>query len=208
MKKILAIALAALMIAAMAVPAFAAGEVFTEGTDADGSDVLPQRGSVKVTYGVAQSYIVTIPQDVAFDEATVDEDKNLYSENTLTVSNVKIRGNEKLTVAITSKYGYNLVDENQVSANVTYWIATSYDAAAQAFGNTASDKLENNEVALVVNRPVGNDGTDDATGGVADLTFMTKGTSQQGSYFDMLTFTVDIEEDDALKAQNTITRID
>ena len=185
MKKILAIALAVLMLAAMAVPAFAANQelVFTENAE---ENVLPERGNVVVTYGVAQSYLVTIPQDVAFSDTA------LKDERTLSVANLKLRGDEKLTIAIDSEYDYKLVDTNKKSVDVDYWIATS-DYTEDAVGiNTPTEKLADEAIALVVNRPDGNTGANQPTSGAVTLTFETLGTSQQGNYIDTLTFTVAI----------------
>ena len=203
MKKILAITLAVLMLLALAVPAFAAEQeqVFTEGTDAEGSDVLPQEGDIKVTYGVAQSYIVTIPVDVGFaeDEQGAIED----IDRTLSVTDVKIKGNEQITVAIDSLYDYKLVDTNQKSVDVTYTVSPkSY--TGDVVETTTGTAIVDEAVVLTVNRPVGNDGTDDATDGTVVLTFHTAGTSQQGNYVDVLTFTVDIVED-GVTAGGTIT---
>ena len=189
MKKILAIALAALMIAAMAVPAFADNiELSSDvGATFDGEG---QQTVIK--YGVSESYTVTIPAELTLDptEAT---------DMVIAASKVKIAGNKQLEVKISStqynKNGDNkwtLVDTNEVddapvSDDVIYFIKkdsvdvvsastvvlTVESIAQGTTGDTSSNSIEGNE-------------------GSVTLKLSTPGTAQVGNYEDKLTISVAI----------------
>lgn len=199
MKKILALVLAIIMMAAIAVPAFAEDPVRADRTqsetfvgDADNAETASP--DVKVTYGVTQSYVIIIPADVTFVEG--GDGKIASLESTLAADKVRIAGNEKLTVAIDSLYNYKLVDTNQASIDVDYTIKV--DDAQVALADKA--------VALTVNRPDGNAGLTGSDGSVK-LTFATNGTAQEGNFEDYLTFNVSIVVDASLLDTSKVTKI-
>ena len=129
MKKFLAIALAALMIAALAVPAFAAEMNWEEvdGTERTATDVhygenndVPgadnylvdaedsQGQQTIVKYGVAQAYIVTIPAEIRLHQAT-EANKvgdqtvgGVYGYEMLGVSDVVIAKGEEICIYVSS----------------------------------------------------------------------------------------------------------
>ena len=181
MKKILALVLAIIMMAAIAVPAFAAATT-QQVVDANNAS---NTEDVKVTYGVTQSYIVVIPIDVNFEEA---EDGTIASHTRdLTAKDVRIAGNEYLTVAIDSLNGWKMKDAAAKSSAVSYTVKV----------DAATDPLADNGVALSLDRPEGNQGVVGATKTVV-LTFATAGTAQEGTYEDKLTFNVAINVNEEL----------
>ena len=133
MKKFLAIALAALMIAALAVPAFAADMTWTEpdgvertaddthygvGNDDPASDNYLDDAEDSygedtiVKYGVAQAYIVTIPAEIRLHQAAADTDTQtkggVYGYEKLGVSDVVIANGEEICIYVSSaNYGTN-----------------------------------------------------------------------------------------------------
>ncbi len=203
MKKFLAIALAVLMIAAMAIPAFAADEVRAfddqekivtdEDTpeEADGS-VDPNADKTQdflVEYGVDQSYTVTIPADVFFDadslQTSGDYNGNYMITRVVKADDVKIAGDETLTVKVASANEWTMPDTNGKS------VAVDYGATI----GTADEKFTNKEdnTVLTVEAPEANNGTE-GRDGTATITFFTIGTAQEGNYRDVLTFTISVTE--------------
>ncbi len=211
MKKLIALALAILMIAAMAIPAFAADEN-GDGADEDATvqvtdnvvdelwdgkaepDGEQDMTDVEVQYGVDQTYLVTIPCELMFDPTT------LTTSATLNVSNVQIAGDEQVYVEIASGHqtvddakAWQMVDQNEsaaggeASARVTY--------TAKIDGYTAA--LVDEDVVLTVAAPEGNKGINNQQSGSVLISFATAGTTQEGNYLDTLTFTVGIENKDA-----------
>ncbi len=200
MKKIIALVLAVLMIAAMSIPAFA-DRAFseTEQTVADTNvdevvdgtadpDASAETKDFLVEYGVDQTYTVTIPADVFFTgSADTEGDFKDYfkQERTVSAADVKIAGNEKLTVTVASATNFwKMVDTNGASTAVDYFCTK--DTVANKF---AQDEAEHE--VLSVAAPVGNNGTTGNSGSQA-VTFFTKGTAQEGNYKDVLTFAVDV----------------
>ena len=89
MKKLLSLVLAVMMLCSVSATVFAA--------DLDeGSNV----GSITVSYGVAEGYVVTIPADVSASTAGV--------ETTLSASSVLIPDGKTLTVSVASTNNFNL----------------------------------------------------------------------------------------------------
>ncbi len=210
MKKFLAIALAALLIAAMAIPAFAVstGEVITDaivpevqGGVAD-TNAPVNSGDVFIEYGVDQKYTVTIPKDLLFDPTT------LTVSATVSASDVQIAGDEQLVIKIKSSHQtedenkvWQMHDTNNKSTPVSYWGILDLDVAT---GETDSEsgeaikvpnvnKLVNDDTILVVEAPEGDAGVDKQTKGSVTIDFFTNGTTQEGNYKDVFTFTIDVE---------------
>jgi len=189
MKKFLALALAIIMMAAIAVPAFAA--TIDETTN-------PQTATTTVTYGVSQSYVVTVPDAVDFAQGNT-------KTATVSASEVVIPGNRKLQVAIASAAGEYTVPNSSVvydakvawtmventkngSAAVPYTVnLTRNKTGAEDADFENVEKLANNGVVLTV---LSNDAD---LAGESTLYFDTIGTNQAGQYTDTLTFTVSLE---------------
>ena len=195
MKKILALVLAIIMMAAIAVPAFAEDPVREDRTqvenfvgDADNTETVSP--DVKVTYGVAQTYTLSIPADVALEDYTNQGGNdtnlnNLRATASIGATNVKINGKETLTVTATSKNSWKLVDENGKSTAVDYALKMSATESNYA-------ALVDNTV-LTVATPTGNNGIVGNTG-TSHLEFTSKGTAQEGIFSDIITFNVVITE--------------
>ena len=203
MKKVLALALALIMMLAIAIPAFAAtGEsgtsVFGDSLNA-AEDNVTVNDKVEVEYGVLQAYEITIPADVNFGYA--DTTVHGYSTTRdIKADKIVIAGNEWLVVTVASANNWQMVDankdasDNPISDNVDY-TATLADMTTAAddtitFSNTNNTK----DTVLVVAAADGNKGYEDAkkATGTNTITFATAGTAQEGRFLDTLTFSVEI----------------
>lgn len=194
MKKILALVLAIIMMAAIAVPAFAEDPVRADRTqtetyvgDADNAETMSP--DVKVTYGVLQTYTISIPADVNLapnDGGSFANGNNLRATAVLGASNVKINGKETLTVTATSKNSWVLKDEKGKSVDVDY----TFKAGDDVDSYTRDCK---SAAVLTVDTPEGNKGIVGNTG-TAYLEFASGGTAQEGTYSDLITFNVTIAE--------------
>ena len=178
MKKILAIALAVLMIAVLAVPAFAADVVIKQDTtDAEQNPVTS--GKAEIKYGVDQTYTVTLPSEINFGTETA-------ISTTISASDVVIAGDKKLVVTIASENAWTMV--NTASSPVAYGLfldatsAPTYDADADDIAANGATVLEVASSAVAANT------------GSETLWFATKGTSQAGQYSDNLTFTITVAD--------------
>ena len=92
MKKIIALAIAVLMLAALAVPAFAAA----------GSDTINATGDTTVTYTVGNSYVLTVPANITVGGAA----------GKIAVSEYNVITAKKVSVAATSEEGFVLTTTN------------------------------------------------------------------------------------------------
>ncbi len=173
MKKTIALILAIVMMAAMAVPAFAAASVETQTVSAAGSQ------EATVTYGVTETYKVTLPSAINFNDAkTVDA--------TVTVAdNMVIKNNTSVKVTMISKENqgiatgeWKMVSEEGAVLKYTVTKPTAVNVPNN-FGGTAE------EILSVPSNAAG-------TGGSVTLTFATEGTSQAGTFTDTITFGVSV----------------
>ena len=200
MKKFLALALAIVMMAAIAVPAFAAPTRIDQEDDPDET----KSATATVTYGVNKTYTVTVPDAVAFPT----DGTNAITAD-VSAEDVVIPGSQKLVVSVASAAGSYTVP-NSGDPGVTYdakveWTlvevtkngsnAVPYSVYVGAAGAQAkpqdADALTNAlGTVLTVNSSTG---AAAATGG-AKLFFETVGTNQSGNYIDTLTFTVALED--------------
>ncbi len=89
MKKLLCLALAAVLLCSFSVT------IFADGLNEDNTV-----GSITVSYGVSESYVVTIPADIAISTSGV--------ESTLSASSVLIPDGKTLTVSATTQNDFNL----------------------------------------------------------------------------------------------------
>ena len=197
MKKTLALILAIVMMAALAVPAFAAETTPTQ-AGVLSSDTLVGEGTkgCTVTYGVSQTYTVSLPTAVNFAYGIAGSVQSQTAN--VTVSNFVINGSNKLVVTMDSNNGtaggWAMVDVSGGSTAVPYTIS-----AAAADGNGANVTIPN---ANVTNAVVAGDvkatsilevaSNVEGNGGGVVLTFATAGTKQAGDYSDQITFGVSI----------------
>ena len=107
MKKMMAMAMAATMVMAAAVPAMA------------------DEKSMTVTYGVDAGYVLTIPSDVTFTKSA------LTGSGDVKVTEALLAADETLTVTIKSTNGYNLVYDTD--SKIVYTVTP---AGGQAFSGT------------------------------------------------------------------------
>ena len=199
MKKVLALALALVMMMAIAIPAFAAEETQVLSKVEDSVDKLGTGTDIK--YGVTQAYTITIPADVTFTEAVGHvAGQDLTAQRILSATDVVISGNEWLVVKIASKYQttvgedevWQMHEENEAT---TKSVPVSYTATAVDNDATVAENdpvvLLDNSIALVVAPVTGNVSTA-GNDGSTTIDFATKGTGQEGSYIDVLTFSCEI----------------
>lgn len=198
MKKIFALALAIVMMMAIALPVFA--EESTEATKlstvyGEDNDSQIVDDEFELEYGVAQTYTVIIPEEISFNAGLKDQ------KRTLSVENAILAGNERIEISIDSLNDWQLLDYETdnvagttvsgISDAVDYWFDTKSGTVinfdATQFGTTY-DRYDD---VLVVDRAAGNKGIEGAKGSV-DLYFSTRGTAQEGTYRDYLTFVVEI----------------
>lgn len=159
MKKIIAIVLAIVMMAAISVPAFAA------------FDQSNKSAQITVSYGISEKYTLSVPADV---DLTLDAETN--AQQTLTASNVVIPANKKLVVSVTSTNTWNmLATDGSGNAAVPYTL--KLDSSSNAIVDKTATILEVTPGSL-----------NTAASGSVILNFATTGTSQSGKWADTLTF--------------------
>lgn len=125
MKKLLIIVLAVVMLCSVSVTAFAA--------DLDEDNKV---GTVTVSYGVAEGYVVTVPTDVIVSTAGV--------ETSLSASSVLIPDGKTLTVSVTSANNFALAN---AGSTIPYTVfvgeieqtEASFTALSLASGTTSGD---------------------------------------------------------------------
>lgn len=183
MKKVLALVIAIVMMAAIAVPAFAADETYTFGPN-DGEtgtyDTL-------VEFGVTGGYTITIPVQVLFS--------GLRGEAKVTASSVIIAGNETLNITVKSdNYGtttagkWVMKEKDNKSTPVDYTITMPGDP-------NAVDVVSETTVILAVTTADSLTTPGNVISGYTDtvtLSLATAGTSQVGTYRDTLTFFAEV----------------
>lgn len=158
MKKIISLALAVMMIATMSVTAFAA--TIENGT-----------GTVEVTYGVSESYTVTIPADITLTA-------NQESDMEISASDVVIPYGNELTVSISST---NYTDSK--------W----YLVEAANTANKLEYSVKNGENAVASGDTILTVAAGTAENQTVNLTTKLVGTAtHSGTYKDTLTFSVSV----------------
>ena len=100
MRKIIAIILAVVMLAAMSIPAFA--KTLADESNSDKSDTVP------VTYTSSQGYEVEIPNEFALTDEDADGIAN--GSGTVTAKKAKLGNGKKLIVTVASANNTNMVD--------------------------------------------------------------------------------------------------
>lgn len=153
MKKLLALVLTVIMLCSVSVTAFAA--------DLDeGNNV----GTITVSYGVDEGYVVTIPADVTVSTAGV--------ETTLSASSVLIPDGKTLTVSVASTNNFNL---EYAGSQIPYTVSV---------GETEQTTATFTALSI----------TSGTTSGSVKLTFKTTDAdiakaTKSGNHTDTLTFT-------------------
>ena len=193
MKKIIALVVALVMMAAIAVPAFAEDnhqEVFA------GNSANLTNGTV-VKYGTTQTYTVTIPAQLNLNAAEIDVQR-------VEVSDYKLAAGKQLEIIIGSGLAgtyYNVDDYS------TWWLVE----ADEEFNPLAKPQdptqpQEGEKLAQDVKYNVFGDGVKISRGGLlfyvdassiatpkgADLYATTEGTSYAGCFTDTITFTAKV----------------
>lgn len=125
MKQLISFVLVAVLVCSVSVTAFAAE--LDEGS---------KTGSITISYGVAEGYVVTIPADISVSEAGV--------ESVLSASSVLIPDGKMLTVSVTSANGFCLECTGSkipytVSVEGAVQSSATFTALAVASGNTEGD---------------------------------------------------------------------
>ena len=167
MKKVLMILLTLAMVFSMAGVVSAENSITTDGGT----------GDVVVSHDIADSFVVTLPSNVAFTES------NLKSEQAITASGVLIPSKNILRVTVDSGTdGFKLTNGTGLSVSEILYTVT-------ANGNEIN---ENNKIVLEVTEGVGS-----ASSSIIFETTLEniKKATLSGKHTDMLTFTVGIEND-------------
>ena len=194
MKKIIALALAILMMAAIALPAMADDDVTEPVIATDLANQVDKTAQTQVTFGVTDRYTVTVPSVVAFGT-------DLSKTATISATDVVVAADQKLQVKIASAtaYDYDGEGENEAVAKEAWTLVeTSQNgSAAVAYKVALAADTEEEEATALINDDVvltvvsnQTDGQGTVTRALsATLYFSTDGTTQSGSYADVLTFT-------------------
>lgn len=202
MKKLLALALAVVMMMAIALPAFAADGAESKSswgvTDETpgAADIQSDFDNVVLEYGVAQAYEVTIPADINF--GYMNPGDNVLSDvRNVAVTNAVIAGTETLVITVVSENGWTMADTFNKSTAVSYTAAIEGRTAgifSETYDNNTDSADEKVYTVMTVAAATGNEGIDPDNDADVDITFTTAGTAQEGLYRDTLTFTVAIIE--------------
>ena len=193
MKKIIALVVAILMIASMSVVAFAAeAPIETVYGDDDASNTV---NNIELRYGVAQTYTVTIPENINFTNSLTD------NARTISVADAIIAKNERIDISILSANNWKLVDyetanvEGSTASNVSdpvdYWFSEQTGTTVDVDDDRFTYTYNGSNAVLSVNPVTGNINTDGASG-TKTIYFSTRGTGQEGTFLDYLTFVVDV----------------
>ena len=183
-----------------------------------------QKEQVEIKYGVAQAYTVTIPEGINLHQYNGNTNNAqvkgyVYSKQIVTVEDVVVAKGEYLNIYLSSK---NTSAKNRTwklkdtmedlggntttgSEDVEYQVKSGPAMASNYyFTGALTEKvsgIENGGAILTCEFAKGNAGTTGSTANVG-LFFSSKGTAQEGTYVDLLTFTVKIETA-AATIQNT-----
>ena len=170
MKKIFAIALVIVMMAAISIPAFAAEVV--------GSDTGALSNKTEIEYGVDQTYTVTIPDKI-------DIDVNRNGTGTVKVENACIPAGTKIKVSVNS----DNTPANDSQNTWELWDAATSGTKAQPVGYTISvDSQALTRGATFLQAP----SAVTFTAVEKTLNIAVNKTMQVATYKDFLTFSVAI----------------
>ena len=169
MKKIIALVVAIVMMAAMVVPGFAAVK----------EDIVANEtnlGGTTITYGTNQMYTVTIPDSFRL-EAGVDK------EQTVTVSDYMLAADKVLTITVDSE-----------QATETAWFLKEIDAATGADDVEFTITKKGGSAIAPGGVVLTADTVENADEVVATLVFNTAGTSQVAEFQAVITFSAKVDK--------------
>ena len=172
MKKIIAIVVAIVMMAAMAVPAFADNVTVDGGT-----------AGTTVTYNTSQGFEVSIPSAISINAET-----NVSESADITVVKAKLAPEATLNVAITSANadGTTWTLKAAGADDVTYTIAMTPSSP-----NTVASMATVAKDATILT--VASSATYVESSAKASLVLTAAGTTQVANFTDTLTFTVTVD---------------
>lgn len=197
MRKVISLLIALVLAFAMAIPVFA--DDYNMDKDVDSVNSL-------LTYGVSQSYMISIPSIIAFE--AVEGLDGLYADALIEAKDVYIAGDETLNIAIASKNETTTAGEAGAEPIRQWWmidanlktdgvtpasVPVRYQATIPENGGTA--KLYNGKNILSVGSATGDAGTTSDAKGEVNIDFATAGTAQNGDYKDILTFFVSVDKE-------------
>ena len=167
MKKIIAIALAIVMMAAMSVVVLADNPSYNDNVTAEGGN------NCTVSYGMTEGYVVKIPSAIDLTDGAVDAEVG--------VSNLKLAANKDLTVAVSAAATYYYDN--------SWFMAETGDTGAadvEFFIKKAGSDVESTDVVLTAFTGTRDyDNEEEVT-----LAFSTEGTTHVADYTATITFTV------------------
>lgn len=114
MKKIFALALAAIMALSATATAFAADSTVNQDS---------QNQNTAVTFTVGPTYTVTIPTEVQLNETVVNEVTTYENDLSVKAENVRLADNQKVQVTLRSNFA--LTDTTNPSNSLTYKVSVN-----------------------------------------------------------------------------------
>ena len=114
MKKIFALALAAIMALSATATAFAADSTVNQDS---------QNQNTAVTFTVGPTYTVTIPTEVQLNETVVNEVTTYENDLSVKAENVRLADNQKVQVTLRSNFA--LTDSTNPSNSLTYKVSVN-----------------------------------------------------------------------------------
>lgn len=188
MRKIIAIILAVVMLAAMSIPAFAA-KTLKDDNNAKASDTVP------VTYTSSQGYEVTIPDSFELNDlgTGVDEKIDGYATGSgeVKATKAKINIGKKLVVTVASKdnpatgASWNLKEANG-ETYVENGVTIAYTITVDGNIKETSGLTQGGTVLSYTSSAA------QWSDQVSTMTLKTAYTNQAGSFRDLLTFTAEV----------------
>ena len=181
MKKIIALVVAIVMMAAIAVPAFAAGS-YESGAGESKNQTL-------VTYGVDELYVVVVPAKIAMVQGEGTNAATSTSKVSIEAG-YKIAAGSSIFVSVKSDnyangkwYMDNVESEDDTSDSLPYTITAASETANVVLTATVANETDFMEAKSGVTAPLTE----------VSITFATNGTDQAGDYQDLLTFTAEVK---------------
>lgn len=139
------------------------------------SDTDPSPQTVPVTYNVADTWTVTVPESITIDGGT------WTGSGTVSASDVRIEKNTKLTVKVESENEWKLKDKTHTGNEIAYELKANGEAFTSKDGNEVlAVEAGNASGSQVLTATVKEEEQKYSTGGEA--------------YEDQLTFTVEVTD--------------
>ena len=185
MKKIFAIALVIVMMAAISIPAFAA----VQNHEGDEAAEKSFSSATTIEYGVKQSYTVQIPDRIVLDTPELDGKRS--GTGTISVIDAYIANDKTLKLSVTS-------ETTSKETNAKWLLVDSGTSGANPVEYTISSTQKQGDATNVIG-DIAKGGTILTVGSAvafvkadAELTFLANKTMQVATFEDKLTFTVTI----------------